>query len=257
MLAQWFGRLRGVEKDPEPQLCAIEQMQGGTAPHQGQASACWGCLSGTKSEAFPHSYCWSPSAIYWLTWEGPMDWDSQWVPNALFSSRSQDSDNLTPLNWGFSRHLLAASLDPWPTPFSKELWFPFRFYVFPSCPACWMEHMTLAKPNMHSNPLAAYKDWLRKWACELSQSSHCDSQEFCWEYWDKSSLSWWMRKRRHAALGTAGSHLGMIGVEEPVFGYIWHHGRESGVKNKTKLSSWISPCQVPERRFSTFMFSHH
>lgn len=136
-LAHWFGSLWGKDKGLEPQLqsprargaLCLWTNAGWDSSRSGPVLR-WDLLSGTESEAFPHSYCQSPSAVHWLKWEGPMGWDSWWIFNALLLSKLQDSTDLTSLNWEFSRPLVVISLDPRPTPLSKELWFPLRFYVF-------------------------------------------------------------------------------------------------------------------------------
>lgn len=138
-------------------------------------------------------------------------------------------------------------------PISKELWFSFRFYLFPSCTACRMEHMTLAKPNMHSNALAAYKNWLIRWSWELSQSSQCDSQEFCWEYWDKTLFPDGCERGAYSTgncwqaswnLRGGGAMTGIVKLQT-----------KQNWAVVTSLSSWISPCQTPGTLFSTFVFS--
>lgn len=140
-------------------------------------------------------------------------------------------------------------------PISKELWFSFRFYVFPSCPACWMEHMTLAKPNMHSNALAAYKDWLIDGHASWASPVNVTFRNFAENTGTKLSF---LMDMREGVCSTGNCWQAS-----------WDHKSGGAMAGRvelqtkqnwavvTSLSSWISPCQTPERLFSTFMFSHH
>lgn len=192
-------------------------------------------LSGTRSEAFPCNYRWAPSAIFWLKREGPMGWDSRWVPNVLLPSKSQDRANFTSLNWGFSRHLLAASLDPWLSPLPKSCDFHLGFMC--------VHHAQLVGWNTWPwlSQICIPMAWLLiriglgdghvSWASPANVTLRNFAEK------TGTQLSFLMDVREgHAALGTVGRHLETLGVEEP-----WQ--REWSYKqNKTELwwHHWVA-----------------
>lgn len=195
-------------------------MQDGTAPIRPNPLLAK-TLIRNKVWGLPMQLLLAPSAIFWLKREGPMGWDSQWVPNVFILSKSQDRANFASLNWGSGRHLLAASLDPWLTPLPKSCDFHLGFMCFHHAQLVawntwpWLSQICIPVPWL----LGGHASWASPVDVTLRNFAENTGTKHYFLMWE----------RGHAALGTAGRHLETTGVEEP-----WQ-GEWSYKQNKTEL----------------------